>query len=328
MIDIFYQRAESEKLLALRYLFRRLSITHPKYITVKHDLYNAEAGHAGEQFVDSIIKSIHFPLPYAVFPNLRLYEHGIPSTQIDILLITQSYALVLEVKNWAGDVTFQSIGQVHQKKPDVAKTMDCPTVQVETNRCHFMDWLTKHNVQLPVHKAVIFPHVTTVIHGAENREVLFSKELPLLIRKLNNLPIQITHNSFQNLCMKISQADKPYTENHFCKTYDLTDKDLLKGLFCEKCGQLLNKQSHRIYVCKLCMYIPDNPYKESMTAWFTLFKPLVQNKEIMNFTGSLSPRTVSYFMKISGFPYSGDRKARRYHLNKIAKHKYESNLKC
>ncbi len=325
MIRIFHKRAFPAKLIALGRLFRRLPIIHPLHDRVKMDLYHASAGHGGEELVDNVLKSIHFPLPYAVFPNIRLFEQSIPSTQIDILLITPAYALILEVKNWSGSVTFQPIGQVIQRRDEASRSLDCPTIQANTIRNHVVDWLSKYQVNLPVYQCVVFPYASTMIHGAENRNILFSKELPIFIRKLNKLPRLLSDSAFNKLSQKVKLADHPFIQPPICRQYDLTIQNLTKGLFCERCDAPLHRHSLKVHVCKACLYIPENPYIEAMQDWFTLIHPHVKNNELADFTKTPSPRTVSYFMSLSGFPATGDKKSRKYHFNEKSRAQFLSN---
>ena len=322
MIFIFHERVASTILLALQRLERRLHMDHPHYDAVKSALYNAQSGQGGEKYIDSTLSAIHIPIPHMIYPNFRLYEKYIPSTQIDILIFTSAYALVVEVKNWGGTITLQNTGQAIQEKNGVVRSMDCPIVQAEYYRENLLDWFHMNDIALPVHRVVIFPFASTLLIGAENRGVHFTKELPQIIRKLNKLPLQLHLNDFKSLSKKLQASNNPFARVDICEQYGILPSDLMKGFYCPHCHIQLHKKNSRHYVCPLCSSVPENPIHEIMIDWFTLFGDHVTNKDIRDLSGMGDSHRVHYFMKKSGFPSSGRNKGTVYHVNEKEKHQF------
>ncbi|WP_017380225.1 nuclease-related domain-containing protein [Paenisporosarcina sp. TG-14] len=313
MIFIQIKKEISTKLVALKRLHRRMSINHPKYIDVKRDLYNAKAGHGGEEYIDSVLSSIYFPIPH-IFHNIRFLEKNIPSTQTDILVFTSAYALIIEVNNWSGKTTFQDIGQILQKNEHV-ESIDCPTIHADYFRDNLQDWFSKHDLHLPVHRVVIFPYASTINYCSENGDIHFAKELLAIVQKLNKLPIQLSEARFITYSKKISHANHPYASHSICQQYKIMPSDLLKGIFCTKCDGPLVKESNRIYVCAHCLHIPDNPFYDVMVDWFTLIGNQISNRQLRFLSGIDTSYIVGYFMKKSQFPHSGMNKGTIYHVN-------------
>ena len=326
MIIIIYEREVPEKLVALQRLARRLPPDHPHFDHVKLALYNAQSGLGGEKYIDSTLFDMYFPIPHTIFPNYRLYEKYIPSTQIDILIITPAYALVIEVKNWGGTITFQNTGQAIQEKNGVVRSMDCPIVQAEYYRENLQDWFQLHDIVLPVHRVVIFPFASTLLRGAENRGVHFSKELPIIIRKLNKLPLQMDTKDFDLLSLKLHGANNTFANEKVCHKYGILPSMLTKGFFCTHCDIQLLKKNSRHYICPSCSAVPANPVLEIMLDWFTLFSNQVTNKNIRTLSGLVDSHRIQYFMKKSGFPSSGRNKGTVYHVNETEKEKYLGDI--
>ena len=322
MISIFLERTVPAKLIALERVVRRLHHNHPQFDTVKQALYNAQSGHGGEQHIDSALASLHFTIPHLIFPNFRLKANHIPSTQIDILLLTSSYALVIEVKNWSGTITFQNTGQAIQEKNGILRSMDCPIVQAEYYKENLLEWFLMNDIPLPVHRVVIFPYASTLLIGADNRGVHFSKELPQIIRKLNKLPAQLQLQQFEALSIKLQAANQPFANENICQHYGIQPNELMKGLYCSNCHNQLFKKNRRYYACTKCSTIPENPIQEAMIDWFTLFGNHVTNKDIRMLTGIEDSYKVQYLMKKTSFPSSGLNKGTVYHLNEEEKNKY------
>lgn len=84
------------KILMLEALNRRSSIYHPEKINIKEELSKSYTGFRGEQSIDYHLEFINKKTHY-VFQDMRL--PGIEDThfQIDNLLLTQSYCVILEV---------------------------------------------------------------------------------------------------------------------------------------------------------------------------------------------------------------------------------------
>lgn len=99
--------AEYAQLEALEH---RLPLQHPMKQKVQADLVNKKAAIKGE-------KEVNFPLSfldeskYLIIHNLRLPDRQ-GHFQIDTLLVTDRFMLLLEVKNWYGTIIFGENGQV------------------------------------------------------------------------------------------------------------------------------------------------------------------------------------------------------------------------
>lgn len=314
-----------KSLFALRRLIRRISINHPQHNSIHQELYNSNAGYSGEKYIDSVLKNIHFPIPHSIFPNFRLCEKNIPSSQIDILVFTPAYALVIEVKNWSGSISFQQTGQTIQTKDSIVRSMDCPIVQAEYYKENLKDWFHLKGINHPVHRVVIFPYASTILLGAEGRGVHFAKELPQIIRNLNKLPLLMNSNEFNSLSKKLIDVNKSFKRNTLCQQYGILPSELTQGVYCSHCDIQLYKKNSRHYVCPSCSIVSENPVKETMIDWFTLFDSHVTNKDVRLLSGILDSYRVQYYMKLSGFPFTGRNKGRVYHVNEYEKLLFLSN---
>ncbi|WP_218970926.1 nuclease-related domain-containing protein [Peribacillus kribbensis] len=92
-------------ILKLDSLLRRLPPTHPKRILIQGDFAKRMAGYKGEQALDYYLNQLS-PSDFLILHDLRL-----PSEpyffQIDTLLLTTRYLLILEIKNIAGTLYFE-----------------------------------------------------------------------------------------------------------------------------------------------------------------------------------------------------------------------------
>lgn len=308
MIFIFYKRLMPTNIDALTRLKKRLLENHPKYLEVCSDLYNFKAGHAGEERVDEVLRRIPFPSPYAILPNIRLQDENIISTQVDILVMTTQYVMVLEIKNWTGTLNFKdSPSQVIQETSTITRSFDCPCVQAVSH------WLQKMDIHLPVYHAVVFPYASTILQVPNTKtDVYVASELPLVFKKLHQLPPLITNESFQHTVLKVWNDNTPFKHSPICKDYSIQLYDLKKGLYCSNCNFHLTKKSSRMYYCRNCLSVPTNPFADAMTDWFALFSSTISNKQLREFTNTQTSYSVSYYMKLSGYLRRGSTKGSVY----------------
>ena len=319
MIFIIYTRYKTVNIDALNRMKKRLPERHPMYEKVSMDLFNYTAGFGGEERVDQVLRRVAFAEPYAILPNLHLRDPIISNTQIDVLIATSKYFLVLEVKNWTGSLDFKdSPRQVIQTTPTYTKSYDCPCVQAETNCDRMVRWLTRNDIELPVFHAVIFPYASTIIKKSLLvNDVHVASELPILLKEYENLPSLLAEDLFKSTISTLWSENTPLILNPLCTKYSILPSDLKRGLFCSSCNFHLLKKSSRSYYCPSCMTMPNNPFADAMTDWFFLVGPSISNRELKAFTNTTTSHTIGYFMKRSGFKRRGSTRDRLYYSEQI-----------
>lgn len=92
------------KIDMLEALMRRLPHGHAKQPAIIEDIKKIKAGYNGENRVFQSLKSLP-EKEYLLFHDLRLIGSSFPF-QMDILVLTSSFLLILEVKNMAGEIFF------------------------------------------------------------------------------------------------------------------------------------------------------------------------------------------------------------------------------
>lgn len=107
MIFIFYKRDKPSNIDFLSRLKKRLPEKHPKYVEVCQDLYNESIRLGEEELVQQELSSFHFPKPFAVFQNLYVHDSQASNIQIDWLIATPRFFMILEVKNWSDLMDFK-----------------------------------------------------------------------------------------------------------------------------------------------------------------------------------------------------------------------------
>ncbi|WP_041580728.1 nuclease-related domain-containing protein [Bacillus sp. 1NLA3E] len=121
-------RIRPRKLYFNEAALRRVPPNHPKIHFIAEDSRRREAGYAGEKRVDTILENLP-KKNYHILQGLRLANEAESHFQIDNVLLSPTHLLTIEVKNLAGELTFdRKAGQLIQKidnKKMVMKIRSC-----------------------------------------------------------------------------------------------------------------------------------------------------------------------------------------------------------
>lgn len=156
------------KILKNYALLRRMPINNPKIAQITSDLAKRMAGYKGEQALDFHLSKLS-EKEYHIFHGLR-HTNGKYFFQIDTLILTTRYALILEVKNYSGVLFFDSVcNQLIQTSPaGEEKGYANPIEQANQQLQELKKWINKRNIHLPIEFLVVISKPSTIIKTAPN----------------------------------------------------------------------------------------------------------------------------------------------------------------
>lgn len=113
----------------------RLPTHHEKYPAILEKLDQISAGYFGELRTDRFIEEVLFPQQLLIIPDLHTRLHSKRHIQIDTLILTRSYILIIEVKNITGTLRFKTDPNQLVRIKDNAeeKSYACPLTQLDRN---------------------------------------------------------------------------------------------------------------------------------------------------------------------------------------------------
>ena len=170
---------------ALISLNKRLKKNHPKYISLQEDLKRNIAGDIGEEAVMSILQKVKLPYKFFVFHNISLYGESL--FQMDVLIITNHYAVILEVKNIQGEIEFKSHPYQLSRtlSTGVRNSFDSPEIQLQEYIYQLNMIFKAAGFLIPIYGAVVFPFTSSYIKTPPSETtVLFRNEIRAYLRKL------------------------------------------------------------------------------------------------------------------------------------------------
>ncbi|WP_054711687.1 nuclease-related domain-containing protein [Bacillus sp. JCM 19041] len=128
MISIIKHRTAPTQLLALKALEQRLPLNHPKRNKVENDLIKQEAGFAGERSINYYLAFLPKVMHYRLFHDLRLKDRHY--FQMDTLMMTTNYIVLLEINHNTGHDELHAMGQLKRYYQNQTKTFPNPLEQV------------------------------------------------------------------------------------------------------------------------------------------------------------------------------------------------------
>ncbi|MBD3110167.1 NERD domain-containing protein [Bacillus sp. AGMB 02131] len=318
---IMKERQYPVKAKKLEALIRRLEANHPKAALIEQEYAKILAGYRGEQSLNYFLSFLPQE-QYFIFHDLRL-----PSLQneyffqMDILLLSQQFFLIIEVKNIAGSVTYdpsnQQLIQFHQDKETVYRD---PFLQVQRQKQQLYRWIEKANIATPppICTLVILSNSQTLI-----KENASSKNLKLirpdrLINKISEFEKIYKHElvSQKDLKKLGRQFLKVHSDEEYnvMQKFDLSADDLTPGVHCPKCFHLPMNRKRYTWFCPQCKYENNDVYLPSLNDYYYLFGNTINNPQLRFFLKIPSRHSARRIFINLNLPHTGNTKAATYTL--------------
>ncbi|WLD94675.1 nuclease-related domain-containing protein [Alkalihalobacillus sp. AL-G] len=312
--------AKPLQLLKLEALDKRIPIEHVKHKIIIGSLVRYRAGFKGEQSINYYL-SLLPPEHYLFFHNVRLYD-GSHYFQIDTLILTKHYLLILEVKNIAGTIVFnhvtkQLVRMINEKE----EAFKYPIIQNEAQLAHMKKWLKLHKLpSIPVEGLVVIANENTVIKTSDQSphfsdEVVPSPALPDQIRKLDKKyqSVKKSKKVLEKLSQKILAQNSELDQN-ILNQFEITKEDLITGVQCQGCTNYSMVRIDRMWKCSHCEIQSKDAHVSALLDYSLLISPTISNREARQFLQISSPDIAKRILSKYPVAESGRTCNRRYIL--------------
>ncbi|MEH6991272.1 restriction endonuclease [Neobacillus drentensis] len=175
---------------------------------------------------------------YYIFHGLRLMDKL--AFQMDVLLKSSKFVLIIEVKNISGRLKFEKGSDLMIRElNNLEEGMDNPLQQVKRHHLQFNNWLKFHQFKgIPVEHLVVISKTSTIIETNPDNQQIFQKIIyaESLLDKIRNLEEKyqkprITKNTLTHLSETLLKAHHIYIPDILQK-YNLSQSDLIPGVQC------------------------------------------------------------------------------------------------
>lgn len=293
---------------------RRLRTAHPVAGKLEERRKQAEAGFGGEQRVDGVLIEYRHPDPIRIFADLGLSCGS--RFQLDTLLLTRSWACLLEVKNISGRSVIRDIPPqlVRITKDGSEEALGSPFAQLDSHLMLFRDWLHERNTPIPVYGAVVFAYPSQMVETtAAPHPILFPNSIPFFLRNLPAHPLLDEHE-LDRLSRQVLAAHAPYTQRPLCTMYpQVSTQDIRTGVICPACGEIGMHWHERAWNC-VCKYISRTAHIEALHDWFLIFGGELTNEECRRFLGVEDRHAAKRLMRSAGLEARGSGRWTTYRI--------------
>ncbi|WP_108671055.1 nuclease-related domain-containing protein [Peribacillus acanthi] len=304
----------------LQALERRLPSHHQKIPLIKEELKNRQAGYNGETAITFPLSFLD-PKSYHIFRGLRLLDQSY-FFQMDILILSASFILIIEVKNFGGKIFFDPVfKQLIQTKDGKEMAYPDPIIQVKRHEMQLKKWLSQKGLpQIPIYSLVLISNPRTIIrttpenHSISNH-VLHRDLLPLKIIQIEKSnPSPIISDKEMKKIIRLLKKQHTEGESSILEQYQINQKDILKGIFCPQCSYLPIHRHHGAWFCPKCKFKNKDAHFTALHDYRLLFGPTITNSQIREYLILESSSCATRLLSSINLPYSGTKKDRVYHL--------------
>lgn len=313
---ILLDRKTPNSILLIEALLRRLDPMDADFVYFKDMLMRLKFGYEGEQRVDREWFEMPYLNEHYLFLNYEVHNEFGFSHQIDTLLLTKNFLLILEVKNISGRIDYEeSKHQFLRKRPNgLEDTLTNPIDQLIRHEEYFQRFLSKMRYSLPIEKVVIMANPSTIIGNVPNTvPFLHASGLRSFVKAcMIKHPSQLTTSQLDKLAKLLLAKIES-------RNYDLNislDR-IRKGVLCEHCDyQIQMNYSRGYWHCPNCGNRSKKALLRALDDYRLLINNQITNKEFREFFGVKSMDTVSKILTRSSLIPVGNKKGRYYIIPK------------
>jgi hypothetical protein len=306
-------------LLVLEALIRRLPKNHPKLPILQGDYNKRMAGYWGEKRLDEFIDGIpHFP--FYILRDLSLNVRGV-LCQIDTLLLSPFFAIILESKNIAGNLLFDTaFSQLIRTSENKEEAFEDPILQSQNQRRNLINWFKDQKIPLiPIETLVVMSNSSAVVKSTSGNEILSKKVIPVkkVLARIEQLMDLYKKELFSD--KEVKKMAKQLIKNHQPKQIDVLEKykisldEILPGVQCPNCSVIPMKYKRGKWLCSRCGCESQDAHLKGVEDYLLLVKNTITNKAFRDFLQLPSMNVASKLLIKMGFRWKGAKKTREYY---------------
>lgn len=309
-------RKKPDLLFSLPRLINRLSRQFPgnERSELENYLYKIQAGYSGELKVDKYLASVSHLASKTILTDVRLPLKSGSSFQIDTLIISKKYILVLEVKNIKGNLYFKTNPHYLLRKLGETETMmECPVTQLELAKLNLDQWLQQYGINTNVHGEIVLASKSAFIKEIPNNSpVTYLKRLSLSLLEKEDFSEVFDYQQVQNIIQLIERHQIKYQPLPLCEYFNINIKSLKLGQLCVHCSESTIYKTERTQHCPYCKTDQPNNFWEPIKDWFLLVDKFITNAQCRYFLGLKNKQDANYKLNLLELNKQGSSVNTRY----------------
>ncbi|WP_177183312.1 nuclease-related domain-containing protein [Lentibacillus persicus] len=300
-------------------LDRRIAATHPQKPAISKAAANLLSGHRGEE---SLLYHLNF-LPeddFRIYHYLRIPDEN-GHFQMDFLLLSLYFFLIIEVKNIYDHVNFDEMGQAYRESADKVEVFGNPVDQVYLQQRRLLSWLRAGNFPaVPIEKVVVFSQDSTYLRNLTNNSTISEtvmhrhKFLPMIDLFSKKYTMKcFSNDQLIELSQCLLEAHTPEVYGGVEK-FGITMEDLVKGVACPACSGVPMQWKSGKWVCMGCQFKSKTAHWQALTDYRLLIGESINNREARAFLKLNSNSVTRKLLHSQGLKKFGTGSGLRYRL--------------
>jgi hypothetical protein len=305
------------RILVNEALLRRLPLNHPKRQEILQDLLIRRAGLKDEQDMDYYISLLN-ENDFYIFQDLRI-PLGTNYFQIDFLLLSTKFALLIENKNMPGIIEFDpDFNQVIRRYNDKTEVYDDPVLQVKRQVYQFRKWLKKNHIApLPLEFLVTYSNHGSILQNPSKNQEIYDRVCKggKLVFKVEEYQTRyqkeyLSLKELKKLTKLLIKSHGP--EKAGISKYNITPSEIIPGILCPACDRFHMERISRSWYCPHCGTTSSNAHEQAIHDYFLLIGPTITNKQLRRFLLLQSRSIATYLLSNMNLQHTGSSKNREY----------------
>ncbi|MGI2327677.1 nuclease-related domain-containing protein [Planococcus sp. YIM B11945] len=293
---ILKRREKPYLLETLPRLLQRIPERHASWKKVEQELYRVKMGYEGEVSIDQRLRKMRGKTEAAIICDFQ-FQTEVRGCQIDTLVLTPHYALVLEVKNFNGTLKFNEEtfhleqtfgdGQPNGYHSPISQVLGaCEELEVLFQRLH---------IALPVFPVIVLPNAATlVVQAPVNVPIVYGQSLN---RFISNIPRNSEPINAASAGRRLLEHHVPFPKIDYAQKFQFNKDDLKTGVLCGICGAQAKKVSERVYGCAVCQVKFKDGRERALQDWFEFISPEISNEQCRAFLRLKDKHAARYLLK-------------------------------
>ncbi|WP_216831270.1 nuclease-related domain-containing protein [Alkalihalobacterium elongatum] len=304
------------KIQKLNALLRRLPFNHPKKSRLQEELAKSMAGYNGEKSIDFHLSFLD-PRAFIILHDIRMDDGDGRYFQIDTLIFSTKFALLLEVKNISGTLIFdRTYNQLLRIINDKEEGFPDPILQVTRQKKQLGEWWVKQKLPLPpISSLIVISNPSTIIKSAPSNQVIHAASLPYHISKLTQQFKEeiLTQKEMKKLSSLILKQHVSLDQD-LLNQYDILKEDILTGVHCPSCYHIPMQRQRGTWFCHACQSNSIDAHKLALIDYKLLIGDTISNNQFRHFCHISSKSIASKLLAALELEPIGNRKGRKYKL--------------
>ncbi|MFC0190234.1 nuclease-related domain-containing protein [Fictibacillus aquaticus] len=317
---IVKKKTKSIRLMKLEALLRRMGPDHPKRQAVQEEFARHYAGYKGEHSIDYYLRMLLEKENFILYDVRLLSKHG-TYFQIDTIIVFAKMIMILEVKNFQGDIFLDSeVDQMVRTRNGVEEGFPNPLSQLNLQHMQLSGWLKLHKFpNVPIESLVVFTNPLSIVRSNSKEQLQKVAKGASLITKIQNCLDRYSTEAFtKKECKKaINYLMKNHTPHNpdIMQTFQIREHEIQKGVQCSACGAFSMIWKVAKWHCIKCPFNSRTAHKETIMDYSLLLKEQFKNRDIRAFISLSSRKTVHRIIHSLSPIIIGSKKGMRYMLS-------------